>query len=191
MERFEPERGLKFETYAIPRIRGAMIDELRALDWVSRSVRRKARELAAATDRCQDRLGRRPTSLELCEELEIDATDLHRIRAQVDRTRVAALDELLAIPDRGEGVTLADTLVDPFVQQPGDAFDEAELHEALRTAIAGLPERSRTVLVHSYFDGLTLGQIGEILGVTESRVCQLRSKALAQLRSSLLTRLAD
>jgi RNA polymerase sigma factor FliA len=189
VDRFEPERGLKFETYAVTRIRGAMIDELRALDWVPRSVRKKARDLASATERCQQRLNRGPTNQELCEELAISATELNHARAQVGRTRMAALDELLSNPVGGEGVSLADTLVDPFDERPGDALDESELHHALRAALAELPERSRAVLVHSYFDGLTLAQIGEILGVTESRVCQLRSHALAQARFTLQARL--
>jgi RNA polymerase sigma factor for flagellar operon FliA len=188
--RFEPERGLKFETYAVTRIRGAMIDELRALDWVPRSVRRKARDLAAASERCQERFNRAPTAPELCEELEITPTELHRMRTQVGRTRMAALDEMLSTAIGGEGVSLADTLVDPLAEQPGDALDEADLHDALRGALADLPERCRAVLVHSYVDGLTLAQIGEILGVTESRVCQLRSKALKEARASLVARLA-
>jgi RNA polymerase sigma factor for flagellar operon FliA len=190
VERFEHERGLKFETYAVTRIRGAMIDELRALDWVPRSVRRKARDLTAATERCQERLNRSPDFVELCAEMEVTAGELHHIRAQVGRTRMAALDELLSAPADGESVSLAETLVDPFDEQPGDSLDEAELHDALRASIAELPERSRAILVHSYFDGLTLAQIGEILGVTESRVSQLRSKALAQVRATLLARLA-
>lgn len=191
VERFEPERGLKFETYAVARIRGAMIDELRALDWVPRSVRKKARDLTAATERCQARLNRGPTTVELSEELDVDTRELHHIRAQIGRGRMAALDELLSVPIGGEGIALADTLVDPLDERPGDALDEAVVHEALRAAIADLPERSRAILVHSYFDGLTLAQTGEILGVTESRVCQLRSRALAQLRSNLLARLGD
>jgi RNA polymerase sigma factor for flagellar operon FliA len=191
VDRFEPERGLKFETYAVTRIRGAMIDELRALDWVPRSVRKKARDLTAATETCQERLNRMPTMHELCEELEVTADELHRIRGQVGRTRMAALDELLSVSIGGEDVSLAEALSDPLDEQPGDALDEAELHDALRGAIAELPERYQAVLIHSYFDGFTLAQIGEILGVTESRVCQLRSKALAQVRANLLTLLAD
>lgn len=187
--RFEPERGLKFETYAVTRIRGAMIDELRALDWVPRSVRRKARDLAAATERCQERFNRAPTSQELCDELEVSPSELHRMRAQVGRTRMGALDEMLSPAVGGDGVSLADSLVDPFAEQPGDALDEADLHDALRGALADLPERSRAVLVHSYVDGLTLAQIGDVLGVTESRVCQLRSKALREARANLVARL--
>jgi RNA polymerase sigma factor for flagellar operon FliA len=190
MERFEPERGLKFETYAVARIRGAMIDEMRALDWVPQSVRKKARDVTAATERCHVVLNRRPTTKELCEELDVNPAELHHIRAQIGRTHMSALDELLSIQVGGESVSLADTLVDPDEESPGDALEEAELHDALRGALADLTERSRAVLIHSYFDGLTLGQIGQILGVSESRVFQLRSRAIAQVRSNLTTRLA-
>ena len=188
--KFEPERGLKFETYAVTRIRGAIIDELRALDWVPRSVRKKARDLDAATAECTERLNRVPTVQELCDALDVTEAELHGMRAQVGRTRIAALDEMLSTEVGGERASLAETLADPFAEQPGDAIEAQELHEALQAALANLSERYRTVLVHSYIDGLTLAQIGGILGVTESRVCQLRSAALQAIRSDLAARLA-
>ena len=189
--RFEPERGLKFETYAVTRIRGAVIDELRALDWVPRSVRKKARDLEAAIEGCQERLNRTPTTHELSEALDVTLTELHRMRAQVGRTRMAALDEMLSTESGAEHSSLAETLADPLAEQPGDALEREGLIDALRSALADLPDRARAVLVHSYIDGLTLAQIGEILGVTESRVCQLRSKALQAARVALVARMAQ
>ena len=190
IDKFDPSRGFKFETYAIARIKGAILDELRSIDWVPRSVRKKARDLAAATERCQERLNRGPTATELSDELGLTKDALHSMRAQVGQTRVTALDEMLSAGDGDEGVSLAETLADPFAEQPGDALEEADLHDALSGMLAELPERLRAVLVHSYVDGLTLAQIGQILGVTESRVCQLRSKALKLARAGLEARLA-
>jgi RNA polymerase sigma factor for flagellar operon FliA len=107
----------------------------------------------------------------------------------VGRGRVQALDEALFAPSGSESVSLAETLTDPLAELPGDALDEHDVHQALLAALAELPERSRAVVIHSYVDGLTLAQIGEVLGVTESRVCQLRGQALRQVRASLLSRM--
>ncbi len=186
--RFDPERGPKFETFAVTRIRGAMIDEMRTLDWVPRSVRRKARELEAATEECHRLFNRAPSSQDLSVALEVSIDEVHRIRAQVGGTRVASLDEMLS-SHVGENVSLAETISDPFAQLPGDSIDEELVQDALRASLAALTERDRSVLVYSFIDGLTLAQIGGILGVTESRVCQMRSAALKKVRAELKGRL--
>lgn len=188
--RFDPDRGLKFETFAVHRIRGAMLDELRSLDWVPRSVRRKARDLDSAYDECYRRLNHVPSALELCESLEISVDELHRMRSHVGRSRIASLDASLAMAAGAEGLSLAETLCDPDSERPGDALETQLLHGALAASLAALGDRERAVLVHSYVDGLTLAQIGQILGVTESRVCQLRSVALKKVREDLAVRLA-
>ena len=189
--RFEPERGLRFETYAVTRIRGAIIDELRTLDWVPRSVRKKARDLDSAAEELQARFGRNPTSADLAEALDVTPNELGSTRAQVCRMRVVALDELLSTGLSGENVSLAETLADPFAQAPGDELEQRDVTAALHAALAAMPERERAVLVQSYIEGLTLSQIGTRLGVTESRVSQIRTKALREARSQLLARLAD
>jgi RNA polymerase sigma factor for flagellar operon FliA len=189
VDKFEPERGLKFETYAVTRIRGAIIDELRSLDWVPRSVRKKARDLAAAAEECIQRLNRAPSIEELSDALDVTTDELHRTRSQLSRARIAALDEMLSTGAGDDAVSLAESLADPLAEQPGDALEEHALHDALKAALAELPERERAVLIHSYMDGLTLAQIGQILGVTESRVCQIRSAALKTIRADLVVRL--
>lgn len=185
VERFEPERGLKFETYAVARIRGEILDAARAEDWVPRSVRRRARDLDAAAESCRSRLGRTPTSAELAEELGVTSDDVSTTRALASRMRVWALDEVVACGQAGESLSIAETLADPFAELPGDALDRKAERDALWAALGTLNERDRAILVHAYFDGLTLAQIGKLLGVTESRVCQLRARALRELAARL------
>jgi RNA polymerase sigma factor for flagellar operon FliA len=187
-ERFDLERDVKFETYAIPRIRGAMLDELRALDWVPRSVRAKARELERAMGKLQSDLRRDPSEEELAGELGIDVADL---RERLDATAsmsIVALEELLTLGGpEGDYVSLLDTLPDPASEAPGSAMEAEETRRALLAAIGSLGEREHMVIALYYFEGFTLSRIGDVLGVTESRVSQIHSKALLGLR----TRLAD
>ena len=186
--RFELDRDVKFETYAIPRIRGAMLDELRALDWVPRSVRQKARELERAMGKLQSDLRRDPTEEELAGELGIDVTDL-RDRLDVTASMsIVALEELMTVGgEDGDYVSLLDTLPDASVEQPGEAMEAQDTRRALLEAIGSLGEREHMVIALYYFEGFTLSRIGDVLGVTESRVSQIHSKALLALR----TRLAD
>ncbi|MBS1846724.1 MAG: RNA polymerase sigma factor WhiG [Actinobacteria bacterium] len=187
IEKFDPSRGFRFETYAISRIRGAIMDELRALDWVPRSVRNKARRIEDAIAELEARNHRPPTDVELAEHMSISVDQLQTTLSQISMTGVAALDDLLSISGgSGDAVTLGDTIADRS-DGPSDVFESAEMSDRLRTAIAALPERERLVLGLYYFEGLTLAQIGEVLGVTESRVCQIHTKSVLQLR----TRLSD
>jgi RNA polymerase sigma factor for flagellar operon FliA len=187
-ERFDLDRDVKFETYAIPRIRGAMLDELRALDWVPRSIRSKARELERAMSKLQAALRRDPSEEELASELDIDVTDLRDRLDQTAGMSIVALEELLTVGgEEGDYVSLLDTLPDASVEQPGHAMETEETRRALIKAIRSLGEREHMVIALYYFEGFTLSRIGEVLGVTESRVSQIHSKALLGLR----TRLAD
>jgi RNA polymerase sigma factor FliA len=188
IERFDPDRGVKFETYAITRIRGAIIDELRAVDWVPRSVRTKARELAKAIQHLQGKLKRTPTDGELAEHLEVTVPELRDMLEQVQLTSMAALDEVLT--SGGDGLTLIDTIEDTSQIRPEENADELAVRGVLADAINGLSERERTIIALYYFEGLTLAQIGEILGVTESRICQIHTKAVLSLRSEMVERIA-
>lgn len=188
IERFDSDRGVKFETYAITRIRGAIIDELRAVDWVPRSVRTKARDLAKAIQHLQGKLKRTPTDEELAEHLEVTVPDLRDMLEQVQLTSMAALDEVLTTG--GDGLTLIDTIEDTSQIRPEESADELAVRGVLAGAINGLPERERTVIALYYFEGLTLAQVGEILGVTESRICQIHTKAVLSLRSEMVERIA-
>jgi RNA polymerase sigma factor for flagellar operon FliA len=187
IDRFDPDRAVKFETYAIPRIRGAIIDELRAIDWVPRSVRAKARAVEQAMSTLEGVLHRTPTDAEVAAEMGISEPELQEILRQVSLVGVAALDEVLAGGDRAERATLGDTVADAS-DGPVALFEDKEAKEILAKAIARLGERERTVLSLYYYENLTLAEIGEILGVTESRVCQIHTKAVLQLRTRLQER---
>lgn len=188
IERFEPERGYRFETYAVSRIRGAIIDELRSVDWVPRSVRAQARQIEAAMQRLVGSLGRTPTDEELAEELELEIVELQDALARMAMTSVAALDETLHVGD-GDRIPLIDTLQDPDAVLPEESLDDAATKDLLRQTITRLSEREQTVLGLYYFEGMTLAQVGEVLGVTESRVCQIHTKAVMSLRVKLLERI--
>jgi RNA polymerase sigma factor for flagellar operon FliA len=176
IDRFDPEQGAKFETYAIPRIRGAILDGLRSLDWVPRSVRSRSRQIQDAIAALEHQLGRAPTDEEIAAELQIEVVELEKWLADVAAGSVGPLDHVAmdATPSHADAQT-----------QPGSALEEGELRDAMRQEISKLPEREQAVLVLYYDDGLTLAEIGEALGVTESRISQIHAKAVLQLRSRL------
>jgi len=184
IDRFEPERGLKFETYAMQRIRGAILDELRAQDWVPRSVRSRAREVERALERLESRLQRSATDAEVAVELGISVADLREVYAQLQLTSVIALDELMSV-GRG-GTSIAEMLPDDAAQEPGALLDSVESRRLLAEAVSQLTDRDRVVVSLYYFENLTLAEIGRVLGVTESRVCQLHTRAVLRLRSKML-----
>ena len=186
IEKFDLERAIKFETYAISRIKGAIIDELRAIDWIPRSVRYKAREVEKAYAALEGRLHRTPTESEVAGELGITLDELHTIFSQVSFVNVVALDELLNVGgDRGDKLSLVDTLEDTKAEDPVAAFETEETKYLLARAINTLPEREKIVVTLYYYEGLTLAEIGQVLGVTESRICQMHTKAVLQLRAKL------
>ena len=186
IEKFDISRAIKFETYAISRIKGAIIDELRAIDWIPRSVRYKAREVEKAYAALQARLHRTPTEAEVAQELGIALEDLHTIFSQVSFVNVVALDELMSAgQERGDKLSLVDTLEDTKAEDPVQAFESEETKYLLAKAINTLPEREKIVVTLYYYEGLTLAEIGQVLGVTESRICQMHTKAVLQLRGKL------
>jgi RNA polymerase sigma factor FliA len=185
LQKFEPLRGNKFETYAIPRIRGAIIDELRAMDWVPRSVRFKQREIEKALADLESMLKRQPTERELAERLGMSMHELHEVITQISFVSVLALDKTVSVgADRGEKVSLVDTLADKGFD-PSTGVESQETRGLLAAAINELSEREKIVVTLYYFEGLTLAEIGEILGVTESRVCQIHTKAVGVLRGQM------
>jgi RNA polymerase sigma factor for flagellar operon FliA len=186
IERFEPDREIKFETFAVARIKGAIIDELRSLDWVPRSVRSKARDVEKAHAKLENKLQRAPTDEEMAKELGVGVPDFHDTLLEIANSSVLALDDLwtIADPDGGQ-VSLLDTIHDPNAVDPEREMDVAELKDRIADAIEGLPERERLVIALDSYETLTLREIGEVLGVTESRVSQLHTKAVLGLRSNL------
>jgi RNA polymerase sigma factor for flagellar operon FliA len=187
IERFDPTRDIKFETYAISRIKGAIIDELRALDWVPRSVRSRARDIERAIAELESKLGRAPNDDEIAAKVGITTEELEDSLTEISRSSIAALDELWTMSgEGGDQVSLLDTIEDTDGPNPQDALAQTELREALGEAIARLPEREKLVVTLYYYEELTLREIGEVLGVTESRVSQLHTKAILRLKSRLL-----
>ena len=187
ISKFDLERQVKFETYAITRIRGAIIDELRSIDWIPRSVRAKAKSVERAYAALEGTLMRTPTEAEVAEHIGISLNDLHQIFSQVSYANVMALDEMLgAGGDKGEKLTLLDTLEDAMAEDPVAAFETEETKLLLARSIDQLPEREKIVVTLYYYEGLTLAEIGKVLGVTESRICQMHSKAVIQMRAKML-----
>jgi RNA polymerase sigma factor FliA len=186
IDKYDPDRNIKFETYALARIKGAIIDELRAIDWVPRSVRAKARQIEKAYATLENRFHRTPTNQEVAEELGLTLSELEGIFTQISFVGLVALDELLSVGgERGEGVTLGDTIPDAKGEDPVSAFELDEMKHMLADAINRLSEREKIVITLYYYEGLTLAEIGQVLGVTESRVCQMHTKAVLQLRARL------
>ncbi len=186
IERYDLERGIKFETFAVARVKGAIIDELRSLDWVPRSVRARARDVERAHAGLEGKLGRAPTDEEMSTRLEMTVEEFHDALLEIANSSVLALDDLwtFADPDGGGGhISVLDTIQDPNAIDPESEAHTSELKDRLADAIESLPERERLVIALYYYENLTLREIGEVLGVTESRVSQLHTKAVLSLRS--------
>jgi RNA polymerase sigma factor FliA len=187
IDKFDLERGFKFETYAISRIKGAIIDELRSIDWVPRSVRAKARSIERAYSKLENELRRSPDDKEVAAELGVTQDELDQTLSQISFTGLVALDELLGGTGNGDGggsSTVGDTVADR-ANDPVEAFEVGEMKHLLADMIMRMGDRERLVLTLYYYEGLTLAEIGQVLGVTESRVCQIHTKAILQLRSRL------
>jgi RNA polymerase sigma factor for flagellar operon FliA len=187
IDKFDLDRGFKFETYAISRIKGAIIDELRSIDWVPRSVRAKARSIERAYSKLENELRRSPDDKEVAAELGVTQEELDHTLSQISFTGLVALDELLGGTgngDSGGSSTVGDTVADR-ANDPVEAFEVGEMKHLLADMIMRMGDRERLVLTLYYYEGLTLAEIGGVLGVTESRVCQIHTKAILQLRSRL------
>ena len=186
IERFDPTRSIKFETYAINRIRGAIIDELRALDWIPRSLRQKAREIEQASVRLEHRLGQTPNERQIAQEMGIGLAELHQVFSRLSLVNVLALDEVLTLSTGdGDRLSLMETLEDLSADDPVEVVENRETRHLLARAVNTLPDREKTVVTLYYFEGMTLAEIGQVLGVTESRVCQIHAKAVLTLRTRL------
>jgi RNA polymerase sigma factor for flagellar operon FliA len=184
--RFDPAHGVKFETYAATRIRGAILDELRSLDWVPRRIRAEARAVEEATARMSTYLHRMPTDVELAAEMSIEQPELDALLQRVGDTRMVALDQPWDIRGvDGHENTLLQTLPDQDAVDPSASLDAKDLRERIADAIQHLPEREQLVLGLRYIQDMRLAEIGDILGVTESRVSQLHAKAVLQVRALL------
>ena len=186
IDKFDPDRGIKFETYAIARVKGAIIDELRADDWVPRSIRFKAREIERVYVALEGEFKRIPTDEEVADKLGMKVEDYLALLSKLSVMSLVALDELWTVSgDRQDKITLADMVEDVKVKDPSKTFELEEMKDIIAEAINHLPERERIVVALYYYEGLNMREIGEVLGVTESRVCQMHTKAILRLRARL------
>lgn len=186
IDKFDPDRGIKFETYAIARIRGAIMDGLRNNDWVPRSVRQKAKELEKVCNELENQLGRYATDQEISTSLQVSLDEFHRMLNEVSCTTLSSLDEiwLTKKPD-DENVRVLDLIENEDSLNPEELVEISELKAALAKAIDGLSEREKYVISLYYYEGLTLKEIGETLSISESRVSQIHTKAIFRLKGRL------
>jgi RNA polymerase sigma factor for flagellar operon FliA len=185
IDNFDHNRGIKFETYAIPRIRGSILDELRSQDWFPRSLRRKAKQLEEAYGKLEARLGRPATDEEIARELQIDVKDLGNLLGEVAVATIMSLDADASADDSEQSTTLGEYLADPRADDVEKLLADQEMKELISQRMAELPEKEQLVLVLYYYEELTLKEIGEILDVTESRVCQIHTKAIMRLKGKI------
>lgn len=188
--RYDDSRGVPFERFAAQRIRGAILDSVRAADWAPRSVRLLARRLEATEQQLATQLGRVPNDDEMAEELEISRAELAKLQDRLFRSVVLALDHETS-DDSDEDLTLVEILKDRSAVEPLEELETRELHTYLRDAIDLLPERQRFVVVGYFLDGKTSQELARFLGVTESRISQLRSEALRNLKLGIEAQYSD
>jgi RNA polymerase sigma factor FliA len=182
--RYDGDRGVPFERFAAQRIRGAILDAVRAADWAPRSVRNLARRLESAEQRLASQLGRVPSPAEMADELGISRAELDRLQDRMFRSVVLALEHEVN-DDSEEDMTLVDVLTDKNSVEPLEELETRELLGYLRDAVELLPERQRMVIVGYFLEGRTSQDLARFLGVTESRISQLRSEALEMLREGI------
>lgn len=185
IEKFNPNLNVKFETYAIARVKGSMLDGLRALDWVPHSLRQKARELERTYARVESALGRSATDEEIASELGVDVADLQQLIADIGRTNIVSLDDLWGESDSGSTVRAIDLVEDEQAENPQINIEFEDRKRMLAEAIDKLPERERLMVTLYYYEGLTVKEIAVIMGVSQSRISQLHSKAILRLRGRL------
>jgi RNA polymerase sigma factor for flagellar operon FliA len=189
IERFDPNRGVKFETYATTRVRGAIIDGLRAETWAP-ALRQKARQLEEVESRLESQLGREPSEEELAEGLGLTVHELHRRRSEISAALVVSLEDVVLNEDV-EGLTVADRLPDPNSPDPISEALFVECREILAEAIETLTEKERLVITLFYYEGLTAKEVAKVLGLSVARISQLHSKALLRLRARMAQYMAQ
>ena len=187
---FDPDRGVKFETYAVPRIRGAILDELRALDWVPRSTRAKSREIDRAMASLENELGRLPEKTELAREMKISIKELHAALDDVSSTAILSLDEVIYREDDNRQVPRIETVVDHTSHSILGEIEKGELRSFLVVAIDRLTKQEKLVIALYYYEELTLKEIGEVMSISESRVSQIHTRAVMKLRGMVREKFA-
>ena len=185
IEKFDPDKHVKFKTYAVTRIRGAIFDELRSTDWVPRSVRQKSREVEDAVRRLEASLGRAVTDNEIANEMGLTIKDYQKTILKISGTSILSLNDVWYTGEDNDKVSIVDSIESPQGLNPDIIVEKDEIKRVIIEAINELPEKEKKVLVLYYYEDLTLKEIGKVLEVTESRVSQLHTKAIMRLRAKL------
>jgi RNA polymerase sigma factor for flagellar operon FliA len=185
IDRFDPDKNVKFKTYAVTRIRGAIFDELRLIDWVPRSIRQKSKEIEETICALEARLGRPATDQEIANALGISEEEYLKTMRKISGTSIISIHEVWYSGDENDKVSIGDSIESPPSLNPEVIAERDEIKRVIVEAINELPEKEKKILVLYYFEDLTLKEIGEVLKVTESRVSQLHSKAILRLRAKL------
>ncbi|UCD62819.1 MAG: FliA/WhiG family RNA polymerase sigma factor [Candidatus Zixiibacteriota bacterium] len=187
---FDPGRGVKFETYAVPRIRGAILDELRALDWVPRSTRAKSREIERAYCVLENDLGRPPEKTELARHMDLSLRELHDALEDVSGTGMLSLDEVIYREDDNRQVPRIETVIDREKLSVLGEIERKELKSFLGVAMDRLTRQEKLVIALYYYEELTLKEIGEVMSISESRVSQIHTRAVTKLRGMVREKFA-
>lgn len=185
IEKFDPEKHVKFKTYAVTRIRGAIFDELRSIDWVPRSVRQKSREIEEAVHRLESSLGRSATDAEIAKDMGMTPKEFEKTMLKISGTSILSLNDVWYTGEDNDKVSIADSIESPVSLNPDTIVEKGEIKRVIIEAINELPVKEKKVLVLYYYEDLTLKEIGRVLEVTESRVSQLHTKAIMRLRAKL------
>ncbi len=189
--KYDVSQGNKFETYAVSRIRGSIMDELRKLDWAPRLLRKKAREVEKMCKELEEKFGRLATDHELATALNISTDELNSIYSDLNSTAFLSLDEVWQNDDGNKPISRLQTIEDSLITNQFNYVNQSEVKEILAVVIDELPEKEKLVIVLYYYENLTLREIGEILDVSESRVCQIHTKVVTRLRSHLMKRYGE
>ena len=184
INKFDPNKHVKFKTYAVTRIRGAIFDELRAMDWIPRSVRQKAREINEQIEYLEFRYGRSPTDNELAQSLNMSQEEFNQTMLKINSTSLLSLNDVLSVSE-DESLARIETVRSPNRYQPEEVIERQVIRQAIVDAINQLPEKEKMILVFYYYEDLTLKEIGALMKVTESRVSQLHTRAVTRLRNIL------
>ncbi|MBP3710676.1 MAG: RNA polymerase sigma factor WhiG [Treponema sp.] len=185
IEKYDTAKNVKFKTYAVTRIRGAIFDELRQIDWVPRSVRQKSREIEDAINVLEARLGRTASDAEIAESLGMSEDDYHRTIMKVSGTSVLSLNDVWHNGDDSASMSIGDSIESPSSMNPDAIVEREEIKKVIAEAINELPEKEKMVIVLYYHEDLTFKEIGQVLNVSESRISQLHTKANLRLRAKL------
>jgi RNA polymerase sigma factor for flagellar operon FliA len=185
IEKYDPAKHVKFKTYAVTRIRGSIFDELRSIDWVPRSVRQKSREVEETIRALEARLGRAATDEEIADELGMDVEDFQTLILKISGTSVLSLNDVWYSGEEDDKISIVESIESPGSLNPDTIVERDEIKRVIIDAISELPDKEKKVLILYYYEDLTLKEIGHVLGVTESRISQLHTKAIMRLRSRL------